>query len=150
MTLEQFKLKQYRLLFRGIVEHMNNMQARRANANKVTLGFLDAIEEKYEKQLSTFKMRIEMLRPRKEGEITPFLTHAEIARAKLVPIGTFLKVPTHKKVNCLFHTDSVASMHIYGTTYYCFSCGARGTVCDIVMKLRNCSFSQAVKFLIGK
>lgn len=150
MTLEEFKLKQYRILYRELNEHKNMMQARRATSNNVTRGFLDAIEEHHEKQLATFKLRIDMLRPRKEGEVTPFLTHAEIARAKLVPISTFLKVSTSKKVNCLFHNDKNASMHIYVNNYYCFSCQASGDVISVVQKLRNCSFSQAVKFLIGK
>lgn len=150
MTLEQFKLTQYRILAREVKQHMNNLLAHRAGANEVTLGFLDALEEKYETDLAQIKMRIRMYTPRKEGEEINLLSPSDIARAKLVPISTFLKIPSHKKVNCLFHNDKEASMHIYPNGYHCFSCQSHGTVIDVVMKLRNCSFTQAVKFLIGK
>lgn len=149
-TLEAFKLTQYRILSREVKQHMNKLLAHRAGANQTTLGFLDALEEKYEAELNTYKMRIRMYTPRKEGEVSNLLSPSDIAQAKLVPISTFIKVPSHKKVVCLFHADKTPSLHIYGTTYHCFVCSAHGSTVDIVMKLRNCSFTAAVKFLIGK
>lgn len=32
------------------------------------------------------------------------------------------------KINCHFHDDSTASLHIYDDHYHCFGCGARGTL----------------------
>lgn len=127
-------------------KHMNNMLAHRAvNYNT---GFLDALEEENEKELNHLKLNLAMLTaPKKENNY--FISSEDIARAKLVPISTFLKVTSNKKVNCLFHNDREASMHIYPNSYYCFSCSAHGSVIDIVMKLHNCSFTQAVRFLIG-
>ena len=150
MTLEEFKLKQYRLLSKELRAHMSNLLAHRAGANEVTLGFLDALEDKHQAKLNMYKTRIYMYTPRKDGVETGLVSPSDIARAKLVPISTFLKVPGSKKVACLFHADKNPSMHIYGTTYYCFVCSAKGSVVDIVMKLYNRSFTSAVKYLIGR
>jgi len=150
MTLEEFKLKQYRALHRELSAHKRKMQSYRAVANPITLGFLDALEDCHESLLNTYNIRIRLYSPRPKDVPDNLLTSAEIARAKLVPIGTFLKVQSSKKVNCLFHSDKNASMHIYPNGYHCFSCNAHGTVVDVVMKLRNCTFTQAVKFLIRK
>lgn len=78
------------------------------------------------------------------------LTAQDIAQAKSTPIKNFLKVNRQHKAVCLFHNDKNASMHIYGTNYYCFSCQAKGSVVDIIMKLHNKPFKDAVLFLIGK
>lgn len=150
MTLEQFKLKQYRILARETKQHLSNLLAHRAGANQCTLGFLDTLEEKYEAELIQLKMRIRMYTPLKEGEVSTLLSAGDIAMAKLIPISTFIKVPVHNKAVCLFHIDKQPSMHVYGTTYHCFTCSAHGSVIDIVMKIKNCSFTQAVRFLIGK
>jgi hypothetical protein len=151
MTLEEFKLREYRTLSKEIKAHLNMLLSRRATANQCTLGFLDALEDKYEKQLAHFKLRIDMLKPRKEGEPTPFLTPAEIALAKMQPIRNYIpnKI-VHNKTLCLFHTDSQPSMHLYTNSYYCFSCGAQGDTIALVMKVYNRSFTNAVRFLIGK
>lgn len=150
-TLESFKLKQYRTLSRETKQHLNNLLAHRAGANQTTLGFLDALEDKYEVELHQLKSRIEMLKPRPEGLPAYYVTPNDVAMAKLQPIKNYLpnKI-VHNKTLCLFHADSQPSMQIYGTTYYCYSCNAHGTVVDIIMKLRNCSFTSAVKFLINK
>lgn len=151
MTIESFKLTQYRILARELKQHMNRLLAHRAGANDITLGFLDALEEKYELELKQLKSRIEMLKPRKEGLPEYYVTPNDIALAKLQPIKNYLpnKI-VHNKTLCLFHADSQPSMQIYSTTYHCYSCNAHGTIIDIIMKLKNCSFTQAVKFLIGK
>lgn len=74
----------------------------------------------------------------------------DIARAKTVPISTFMKIPTSRKVPCLFHADKNPSMHVYKSTYYCFTCQAHGTTIDIIMKLQNKTFKEAVNLLSGK
>lgn len=150
-SLEQFKLKHYRILVRELVLHMNNLLAHRAGANQITLGMLDALEEKYEAELTQLKSRIEMLKPRKEGLPDYYVTPNDVAMAKLQPIKNYLpnKV-VHNKTLCLFHTDTQPSMQIYGNTYHCYSCNAHGDTISIIQKLRNCSFTAAVKFLIGK
>ena len=150
-TLEQFKLRHYRILVRELVLHMNNLLAHRAGSNQITLGMLDALEEKYEAELTQLKSRIEMLKPRPEGLPDYYVTPNDVALAKLQNVKQYLPTSTiHNKALCIFHDDKNASMHVYGTTYHCYACGAHGTTVDIIMKLRNCSFTAAVKFLINK
>jgi len=78
------------------------------------------------------------------------ISASEISQAKTVPISTFMKIPVHRKVPCLFHSDKHPSMHVYKSTYYCFTCQAHGTTIDIVMKLQNKTFKEAVNLLCGK
>ena len=94
-----------------------------------------------------------MLKPRKEGEELPdyYVTPNDIALAKLQPIKNYLPSKIiHNKTLCMFHNDKNASLHIYTNSYYCFSCGAKGDSIAMIQKLKNCSFTHAVKFLIGK
>lgn len=150
-TVEQYILRYWKNEYTQLKKHMNKMLAYRASANEVTLGFLDVLEEDHETELRRYKARIEMHKPRKDGLPAHYVTSADVALAKMQPIKNYLpsKVIQNKTL-CLFHTDKQPSMHIYGSTYHCYSCGAHGTSIDIIMKLRNCSFTVAVKFLIGK
>lgn len=150
-TLEAFKLTQYRILSRELKQHMNNLLSHRAGANQTTLGMLDALEEKYEIELTQLKSRIEMLKPRPEGLPDYYVTPNDITMAKLQPIKNYLpnKIVNNKTL-CLFHSDRTPSMQIYGNTYHCYSCNAHGDIIAIIQKLKNCSFTAAVKFLIGR
>jgi DNA primase len=50
-------------------------------------------------------------------------------------------------ISCPFHQDNTPSLKLYdppGDGFYCFGCGAGGTVIDFVMKLFHISFSQAL------
>lgn len=74
----------------------------------------------------------------------------KIARAKETPIKDFIKVRGDNNAECLFHVERPGhryKMHIYNNKYKCFSCGEHGTVIDIVMRLYNLSFVEAVKKL---
>lgn len=140
-----------KLLLKSLKEeksYLVKLQASRAGVNQATLGFLDACEELCEQRIHALTIKKRLLGPRKEGD--GLLTTMDIYLAKQVPISTFLKVPSHKKVQCLFHSDTKPSMHIYGTNYHCYTCNAHGSIIDVVMKLRNCSFTSAVRYLIGK
>ena len=48
---------------------------------------------------------------------------------------------------CPFHDDHHNSMHVYSghRGFYCFSCGAGGSVIDFVMKMSGLSFQEACK-----
>jgi DNA primase len=47
---------------------------------------------------------------------------------------------------CLFHADSKPSMKVYDGTrgFYCFSCGAKGDVIDLVGKIFNIKQKQSL------
>ncbi len=129
-------------------DHLINIQAKLAVSSGIMSGFFSASEELCEERIEIIKRKIRLSKPPKEGSV--ILTQDDIWRAKQVPILNLIKVPRNKKVNCLFHSDSNASMHIYPNNYYCFSCQASGSVVDIVMKLQGYSFTQAVRYLINK
>lgn len=140
--------KELRADIKQLKSHMINMQSRRADANRVTLGFLDALEVEHQALLNKLKMKLRLLTPSKvkEGDISTI----DILTARSVPISTFVDIPPSKKVLCLFHADKNASMHIYQTNYYCFACGASGDVISFIMKQRNLPFKEAVLFLVRK
>lgn len=50
-------------------------------------------------------------------------------------------------IPCPFHADAHPSLRIYdepGRGFYCFSCGAGGSVVDFVMRLFNINYRQAL------
>lgn len=150
-TVEQYILRYWKNEYTDLKKHMNKMLAYRATANDPTKGFLDALEERHTQELARYKARVEIHKPRKDGLPEYYVTNSEIALAKLQPIKNYLpnKIIQNKTL-CLFHSDSQPSMHIYGNSYHCYACGAHGDVIEIIMKLKNCSFTVAVRFLIGK
>lgn len=78
----------------------------------------------------------------------------DIDSARQVPIINFVK---HKRAGstylteCLFHNDSHPSMTIFkDNKFKCFACGAHGDSIDLIMKLCNLNFIEAIKFLLNK
>lgn len=51
--------------------------------------------------------------------------------------------------NCPFHDDKHPSFHMFPETqfFYCFGCGVKGDVVDLVKLSLNLSFKQAIEFL---
>ncbi len=45
---------------------------------------------------------------------------------------------------CPFHTEKTASLKVYPDRFYCFGCGAGGSVIDFVMQLFNLDFRAAI------
>ncbi|MDE2104797.1 MAG: toprim domain-containing protein [Patescibacteria group bacterium] len=72
-----------------------------------------------------------------------------IGKGKETPITLFLKIPPSKQMKCLWHDDSNPSLHFYPDTnsLYCFGCGKRYDVIDVVMKLQSISFKEALSVL---
>ena len=84
------------------------------------------------------------------------ITDLDIIRAKSIPVESFYFGHLHKRGNiliglCPFHNDQHhPNLNIYKKTnsFYCFACSAGGTVIDFMMKSRNCSFLEAVKYIL--
>lgn len=75
----------------------------------------------------------------------------QLKRAKAVPIMSLVNSEVRmNKINCLFHDDSSASLHIYPdtNTFHCFGCKAGSSTIDFMMKMNNCTFKEAISYLI--
>ena len=56
-----------------------------------------------------------------------------------------IEVNKHNKALCIFHDDKTASMSFKDNYFTCFSCRAKGSAIDIVMKLFNLTAIDACK-----
>lgn len=54
---------------------------------------------------------------------------------------------TGKKASCVFHNDSHPSMSFWNNRFRCFSCGASGSVLDLVMQILNLEIKGAAQRL---
>ncbi|MCD7823264.1 MAG: DNA primase [Oscillospiraceae bacterium] len=56
------------------------------------------------------------------------------------------------KCNCPFHSEKTPSCVIYpdSESFYCFGCGAGGSVITFISKIENLDFAEAVKFLADR
>lgn len=72
----------------------------------------------------------------------------EILRAKEIPIKNIIKVNREHKALCLWHFEKTPSFHVYDDNHaFCFSCGKRADVLDVVMEKEKLDFKDAVKWL---
>lgn len=72
----------------------------------------------------------------------------EIERAKQVPIESIVKMTPKKTILCLWHSDTTPSMQVYDDNHaYCFSCGKRADVIDIVREKHTLGFKEAIAYL---
>src|SRR5690242_21006366 len=68
-----------------------------------------------------------------------------LGRFRIAVEGTGLS----RRACCPFHEDRVPSFRVYLNTnrYYCFGCGAKGDVIELVQRLEGVSFRQALERL---
>lgn len=54
-----------------------------------------------------------------------------------------------KKGLCVFHKEKTPSFYVYdgGANFHCFGCGANGDTIDYLMRTRNLSFGEAMRWL---
>ena len=78
------------------------------------------------------------------------ITDEDIQAAKEVPLHHILNCGERKyKLLCPLHNEKTPSFTIYrkSNTFHCFGCGAHGDAIELVQKLNNLSFVDAVKYL---
>jgi hypothetical protein len=87
-----------------------------------------------------------------EGEVNS----ATIQAAKEVPIESIFDQQFKQSGNklfglCPFHEEKTSSFCLYKDTNrcYCFGCGFKANVVDAYMRLRDCTFNEAVLALTG-
>ena len=73
----------------------------------------------------------------------------DIPKAKSYPISQLIEFKGNT-AKCIWHSpDKNPSMHYYqkNNKVHCFSCGKSGDSIDVVMQIRGCNLSEAVKFI---
>lgn len=75
-----------------------------------------------------------------------------IEHAKSVPISNYIEFNRQHRTLCLWHDDKNPSMYydVKRNRVHCFSCTKGGDVIDVVQKLLNKEFIEAVKIILGK
>jgi len=73
----------------------------------------------------------------------------DVERAKLVPITDFLPVNKAGFVSCPWHNERTKSCKYYkkDNRVHCFGCDNGGDVIDVIQKILNKDFKEAVRFL---
>ncbi len=71
----------------------------------------------------------------------------KIAKACEYPITELIKSRNGTAL-CPFHDDKTPSMDVRKNFYYCYGCGAQGNAINLIMKLENLTFPQAIERLI--
>ena len=76
----------------------------------------------------------------------------DVARAKQVHIGRYVKFNNSGFARCLWHEEKSPSMKYYSdrNKVYCFSCNAHKDVIDVVMEQNRVNFKEAVRLILGK
>ena len=110
--------------------------------------------QKLLKRIREYEYRLHTVPGSAKNDIGP----SEIARAKESPIQDHLVGWKCRRAGkniiglCPFHKEHSPSFSIFagGLRFICFGCGERGDTIDLVMKLYNISFIEAVKKILSK
>ncbi len=86
------------------------------------------------------------------GEDEGGLGDEMIQQAREANINTFIDVNKRGFARCVNpeHEDRHPSMHVRNGFAYCFSCGWKGDVIDVVMTKYGITFSEAVKMIVDE
>ena len=78
------------------------------------------------------------------------VNHDQIYKANNVPIPDFYDIKPGKPIRCPFHDDKTASMHYFlkNNKVHCFGCDTNYSAINLIMKLKNIAFVDAVRYLI--
>lgn len=75
------------------------------------------------------------------------ITDEMVRRAREYPIEQLVEVNKKGFALCVNHIDTKPSMFCRKNYAYCFSCGYKGDVLDVAMKVRGASFVEVVRDL---
>ena len=81
----------------------------------------------------------------------------DVERAKQEPIENFLldrlqRFGGKHRCHCPLHTENTPSFYVYkkNNSFYCFGCKKGGDVITLIRYLNDCSFIDAVKYILRK
>jgi len=111
--------------------------------DKVLVPELSALQKELKRlewQLPTRRMKL------LEGSIT----EEHIERVKQVMLTNFIEVNRAGFAQCNFHNEKTASFKYYknNNSFYCYGCNAGGDVIAFIMKSKNLSFIETIKYLL--
>lgn len=73
------------------------------------------------------------------------------SQVSMIDIANYygIKINRNGYISCPFHNEKTASMKVYTGIkgYYCFGCGAGGTIFNFVMDYENKTFEEAVRMV---
>lgn len=115
--------------------------------NEATENFCKEVEIGKRKEIENFERLLKRLDMRKKH--LDNRQDLNIEQAKQKPISHFLDFNGSGFAKCLWHNEKTPSMRYYdkSNSVYCFSCQEHHDVIDVVMKLNNLTFKEAIYFL---
>lgn len=130
-------------LIRQSIENFQERRNELNNQGKVT-EHVDLIIETLDKRIQAWlSIRSNLGKKKKDlGD--------DVSKAKSFPIKTLLKFNGTGFASCIFHSgDQTPSLKYYpkNNVVHCFACQIHEDSISVYMKLHNCSFQEAVKFL---
>lgn len=157
---DKVKLKDIEeLLFhiRNAIAEIYNLEKEKDGSSRGIKYLVEAWVVECEKELQQVKELSVRVRAYKKNKKNGTLTDTDsipLEKVRRVPINQFMSFRHDKKAKCLWHNDNVPSLVYNGltnkqfpNTVKCFACGKFAGVIDVVMKLNNCSFKEAVAII---
>ena len=113
--------------------------------------FFEPIVERSEDHLKRLNRMMDLMKETKKDQ-SKDITEEDIARAKQIPISSFIQFNQAGFARCLWHSDKNPSMKFYKkeNRCWCFSCNQGGDVIDVIKQIREVDFIQAVKHLLNR
>ncbi len=126
---------------------VNNLILSLAGKNSLTRELALRWIKEHDGEMKILQREIAFLKPSSnvsKNEITDTM----IQKARNYPIKDLLSNPIkHNMTNCIAHNDNNPSMSVKDNWARCFSCGFKGDVIDVYMRLNNTDFKTAVNNL---
>jgi len=157
IKLKEWKDKKELLLkrFRKLLREIRNKDVK----NRLFCIFL--LKDTYEEKVRKIETHIYRLNSYlcDEKEDKGRITISQIEKVKQIPIldvfsslydGYIKKSGKNYSCLCPFHQEKNPSFYIFPetNTFYCFGCGEKGDVIDLVKKMKKVNFPKAVEFLL--
>lgn len=115
--------------------------------SRVDKAFIKPVEDEIKRLERIIRKHEWSQKPSPDGSITDL----DIAHAKEFRITDIVAPSRAGFILCPFHSEKTGSCKIHkDNRYHCYSCGADGDVIDLVMKIYNLDFINAVKKILNK
>ena len=119
-------------------------------AVRLWVDFFNPIILNFEKQLKRLDRLLQL--SKKNVNDNKGITEEDVIRAKSIPIDSLIEFDRTGSAKCIWHDDRHPSLKLYRkeNRCWCFACNQGGDAIDVVRKIYEVDFIQAVKKLINK